>query len=345
MHTPRQKDLRPLFRGGFTLIELLVVIGLMLVLAALAVLIIPSISTDQQATTAASQLQAWLNIAKERAARDRAPRGVRLLPGTANPVFVTDLVFLVQADDYYLGTAQLAYPNPASGTKRTIYSRATLTNNAAANTGTVTFNMYDPATLQSNQVAMPRTLTGGQNNVNLYPVQPGDHIIFDGGSTVYQILTVTGPTGPARGGTLTTTPAFPATLVGAGGYNTENYRIIRQPRPDGDEPMQLPVNIIIDVSAKNLGYDLPAIANTTGIDIMFAPDGRVIGPLAGYDKIILWVRDSTVDLDQNDPTLVVIYPRTGLIAAQPVDLSNYNSVTKLNPTPYTFTKTGVRSSE
>jgi hypothetical protein len=78
---------------------------------------------------------------------------------------------------------------------------------------------------------------------------------------------------------------------------------------------------------------------------LFTPDGRVTGPLAGYDKIILWVRDKTVPGDQHDPTLVVVYPRTALIAAHPVDLSNFNAVSGLNSSPYTFTKTGVRSSE
>ena len=40
----------------------------------------------------------------------------------------------------------------------------------------------------------------------------------------------------------------------------------------------------------------------------------------------------------NDPTLVCIYPRTGLIAAHPVDIAN------LGTNPYTFTVSGRRSS-
>jgi prepilin-type N-terminal cleavage/methylation domain-containing protein len=356
MHTTLRKP-----RAGFTLVELLVVITLMLVLAGLAVLIIPSITSGQQATNGAAQLQQWLEIAKQRAARDRRPRGLRLLPGSSNPAFVTDLVFLVEADDYYLGAVSVTDaqhapppPNPASGGgygqfKKIVYSRATLSNNAAGQ-GIVTFDMFDPLTGAVNPAAtpIPRTLTAGlpPASANQYPVQPGDHIVFDNGSTVYQIAAVTPPAGAIRGGTLTLTTAFPVTLLPAANstYKTLEYRIIRQPRPDGDEPLQLPANIIVDVSAQGLGYDLPVMANP-GLDVMFSPDGRVMGPLAGYDKIIFWVRDQTVPGDQNDPTLVVVYPRTGLIAAHPVDLTNYNSVTGKNTTPYTFTKSGLRSSE
>jgi prepilin-type N-terminal cleavage/methylation domain-containing protein len=323
-------------RRGFTLIELLVVTTLMLVLAGLAVLIIPRVSSDQQATRGAGQLQQWIEGAKQRAARDRAPRGIRLLPGTGpnGPAFVTDLVFLVQADDYYLGSISETL-GIAPAYKKTIYSRASLSNNGT--NGIVKFDMFDPNTNGVSGKAMPRTLITGQ------AVQIGDHIVFDNGSTVYLITGVSGPAAGAPGGVLTTSVPFPATMVN---YTTMEYRIIRQPRPDGDEPLQLPNNVVIDCTAKNLvpNYDLPALSNP-GIDIMFAPDGRVMGPLAGSDKIIFWVRDQTVAGNQADPTLVVVYPRTGLIAAHPVDLTNYNSVTGTNPTPYSFTKSGVRSSQ
>ena len=98
----------------------------------------------------------------------------------------------------------------------------------------------------------------------------------------------------------------------------------------------------IAMAPRGLGYDLPAPT----LDIMFSPDGRVIGPLAAYDKIILWVRDMTVPgapgdpaPPQNDPALVCIYPRTGLMQACRVDTY------LVNTSPYTFTTTGRRSSQ
>jgi prepilin-type N-terminal cleavage/methylation domain-containing protein len=342
-------------RSGFTLVELLVVITIILVLAALVVFIIPNVNDNLQATNAAAQLQQWLEVAKQRAARDRSLRGLRLLPGSGTTTQVTDLVYLVQADDYYLGFKQVNDPLAAAANppvKKTIYSRATLNNVAGA--GVVTFDMFDPETGIANPPQAPtppRTVAKAGQAAALNPVQVGDHIVFDGGGPVYQIAAVTAPAGAITGGTLTLATAFPPTV--AAGYTTMEYRIIRQPRPDGDEQLQMPQNVIIDVSGKGTqnGVSFPTLApydltmTATGIDIMFTPDGRVTGTLAGMDKIILWVRDKTVAGDQGDPTLVVVYPRTGLIAAQPVDLSNYNSVTLTNSTPYTFTKTGVRSSE
>jgi prepilin-type N-terminal cleavage/methylation domain-containing protein len=323
-------------RHGFTLVELMVVIALMLVLASLAVLFIPRVNSEQQATRAAGQLQQWFEMAKQRAARDRAPRGVRLLAGSANPTFVTDLVFLVQADDYYLGSVGVA---PA-----TILSRATISTSTK-----VSFDMVVQRTGAVSATTPPRTLTGGQANASLYPVQPGDHIVFDGGGPVYQIVNVGPSAGALGGGTLTTTPPFPATMLG---HTTTQYVIIRQPRPDGDEGLQMPSNVVIDCKPKGIQggiYDLqPTLsAAVPHYDIMFAPDGRVIGTFANQEILIFWVRDVTLDGNQGDPTLVVIYPRTGLIAAHPVDLSNYNGATNppTYPNPYTFTKTGIRSSQ
>jgi hypothetical protein len=316
----------------------MVVVGLMLVLASLAVLLIPRVNSEQQATRAAAQLQQWFEMAKQRAARDRAPRGVRLLAGNAaNPTFVTDLVFLVQADDYYLGSVVGTDPTT------TLLSRATL-----GAGGKVSFDMVVQKSGTVSATAPPRTLTGGQTNASLYPVQPGDRIVFDGGSTVYEIAAVS-PLG-APGGSLTTTVPFPALV----GYTTTQYLIIRQPRPDGDEPLQMPNNVVIDCTAKGIQggiYDLlpklsstvPQPANTVPhYDIMFAPDGRVIGTFANQEILIFWVRDVTLAGDQGDPTLVVIYPRTGSVAAQPVDLTGYNGTF---PNPYTFAKTGIRSSQ
>src|SRR5436309_2213860 len=102
--TPASVPSRP--RAGFTLVELLVAIGLLLILMTLAVLIIPSINNAQQSTQAGTQLQQWLEIAKQSAMRDRAPRGIRLLRGQGglNPQQVTDLEFLEQPPDLYLGS-------------------------------------------------------------------------------------------------------------------------------------------------------------------------------------------------------------------------------------------------
>jgi prepilin-type N-terminal cleavage/methylation domain-containing protein len=294
---------------GYTLVELLVVMALMLVLTALAVLIVPRINDEQRATKAATQLQQWIEIAKQRAVRDRAPRGVRLLAGKTAVLQVTDIVYLEQPDDYHLGaTDDSAVTHAAQKLK--IQSTAT----ASAGASIVNFSNTN------------RLLTGGLTDPTLYPVQPGDYIELGTTGKVFKINSVN------SGTQLTLTQSVPAAVT------TKDYRIIRAPRPTGDDTLEMANNVIIDVQPRGLGYDLPDI-NKGPIDIMFAPDGRVIGNLASYDKIILWVRDVTFADGQGDPTLICIYPRTGLIAAHPVDVPNISS------SPYTFTNTGRRSSE
>src|SRR5947209_1316409 len=115
-------------RGGFTLVELLVVMGLLVVLASLAVMILPSISSDNRTSQGATQLQQWLEIAKQRAMRDKAPRGLRFLPGTVNPRYVTDLEYVEQPPDFYLGSYPIPLPKtaPTGPRKTTYYSRATV---------------------------------------------------------------------------------------------------------------------------------------------------------------------------------------------------------------------------
>lgn len=65
-------------RRGFTLIELIVVVTLMLFLAGLAALFIPSATSSAREANAAVLVQGWLNMAKQKALRDQAPRGLRL---------------------------------------------------------------------------------------------------------------------------------------------------------------------------------------------------------------------------------------------------------------------------
>jgi prepilin-type N-terminal cleavage/methylation domain-containing protein len=74
-------------RRGLTLIELLVVITIAVALFAITAALAPHFSERQRATRGASQLQGWLLIAKQRALRDNAPRGIRLPALTNAPAY------------------------------------------------------------------------------------------------------------------------------------------------------------------------------------------------------------------------------------------------------------------
>ena len=67
-------------RPAFTIIELLVAMALAITLLGLAVAVSQSSAFDSYKTVgAADRVSQWMLVAKNRALRDRAPRGVRLI--------------------------------------------------------------------------------------------------------------------------------------------------------------------------------------------------------------------------------------------------------------------------
>ena len=94
------------------------------------------------------------------------------------------------------------------------------------------------------------------------------------------------------------------------------YRIIRKPRVLAGEPSAL----LSKGAAVDTSMSVP-IVRTDNLDIIFNPDGSVIGPASPSGKIVLWVRDVTEDGLVDDQTLITIYVRSGLIAAHPADTS------------------------
>jgi prepilin-type N-terminal cleavage/methylation domain-containing protein len=78
-------------RFGFTLVELLVVMSLIAILATIAIAFFPNAASAAREARAAQALQSWLNIAKQRALRDGAPRGVRLW--VKNPAWVNTITY------------------------------------------------------------------------------------------------------------------------------------------------------------------------------------------------------------------------------------------------------------
>ena len=79
-------------RDAFTLIELLVVIGIILLIAALGVTMLPRFQQDQKVQRGSDQLQQYLLIAKQCAKRDLLATGIRLymapaISSTRSPTF------------------------------------------------------------------------------------------------------------------------------------------------------------------------------------------------------------------------------------------------------------------
>ena len=84
-------------RTGFTLVELLAVMGIIIVLASIAAMVVPAAVSQDRTTDGAALTRQYLMIAKNRAARDGQPRGLRLIVTadstvpTKSPLWVTDV--------------------------------------------------------------------------------------------------------------------------------------------------------------------------------------------------------------------------------------------------------------
>jgi prepilin-type N-terminal cleavage/methylation domain-containing protein len=278
-------------RRAFTLVELLVVMFIIVLLAAIAVLIVPGAVNSQRASQGGAMLQGWIMTAQQRAVLDRAPRGVRLYPDPNNPNYLIRAQYIERPDDFTGGQIS------GSGQQ-------------------VVFSGVD--------------LTGGNTDPTLYPVQPGDYLEVQGGGAVHQIKAVS-----ATAVTLVSPLPVPITVP------TANYRIERAPRLSGDDPETLPTDIAVDISTnQQFGNPLPMTRNPDGsvsYDILFSPKGEVVYPNTGQPQIILWVHDVTQATPfVADPSLIVIFPRSGRIGAYPVNPDpNYTSGNGLSY-PYAF---------
>jgi prepilin-type N-terminal cleavage/methylation domain-containing protein len=83
-------------RPGYTLVELMVVIAILVALAGLTLMLVPS-AADRRAERGVTSVIGWLNIARQRAFRDQTPSGVRLYRDTDNKC--RTVAYIMQPED------------------------------------------------------------------------------------------------------------------------------------------------------------------------------------------------------------------------------------------------------
>ena len=293
----------PGFRhSGFTLIEMLVAIGILVVLATLAVAVVPKVQERAKASRGGDQLHGWYLEAKQMSVRDRALRGVRLLIDP-NTMLATSALYIQQPDSLTGGQCAVDTTNPA---------------------------VLNHAVFQPFQGQPALDVTGGQGGITaLYPIQPGDYLQIQGGPAhLIQSVDV------LNNGVFTVTPIWGTTTTTPQGTAppgpTTNYTIIRIPRPIIGEPvLYFPDNVAVDFTTNTPTsmHSIPdwtaATITPTGLsfDILFTPSGTLTGSIGeSFNKVILWVRDYTQDPDQpGEQPLIVIFSRTGRTGGFPVN--------------------------
>jgi type II secretory pathway pseudopilin PulG len=324
MPTPRSVSRQP----AFTLVELLVVISIMILLAVLGYMLVPSMFSNYQRVGSVDQVSQWLLTARQRAKRDGRPTGLRLLPASdsdGNVVVNSDGTVFVRQVQY------VQQPEPLVGGRLT---KDGLSGGMCVDLaeGVVTFRNVD--------------FVGGGSTADEYLVQPGDYLELRGGGNVHRIASVTRDQLFLSDATLDDPEFTPTT----------NYRIYRQPRPLlGEKVLDLPGDMVIDLglpasidraTGNPLSFqtDRPTRSvnvpeRLTGggtsppklvLEVVFSRRGAVLSQRKG--KVILWLRDATATaISPRTDVLVTIPVGTGFIAACDV---------APGPNPYLYTENG-----
>jgi type II secretory pathway pseudopilin PulG len=319
-----------------TLVELLTAMGIIVLLAAIAVPTIGTILRGDRLRGASSTVQGMLTSARERAALDGQARGVRLIPDESNPELCRRLI--------YIRAASPLAPGAGTGGGAIVTSFTSTDRGTAPffDTVEIDFDAAFEAELRESQARRRITLARyGQVDVE---VVRGE--IRLGSSGPYRSFSyfVNGPlrakrTGPDRlllildeplALPIGPTALFSAGSLAASGLSVE---IARPPVPlEGADPVVLPTGIVIDLgqippagAAGDLRTIDPAAQRLTRLtprlstiisrpgqpmdyafEVMFGPERNVIGSTAVDERVILWLRDEAgVLAEANTGTLGV----------------------------------------
>ncbi len=343
-------------RAGFTLIELLVVIGLILVLVGITVSISYSGLIDGYKTVGAGdRASGWLLIAKSKATREGAPRGVRFIIGPNN---------LIKEAQY------IEVPDPF--VPRVIDANAKLyfvDDKRVSPDLKRIFVVGNPALLSAldplNQNVVPDDTLSLPEFGTLHRISGfAAALTVVNGLQAREVYVSQSNLLPDLGAAATTIPGPPADAT----FSTSNFAFIRKARPMLGEPLlQLTGDNAIDAALTGGPAYAPIMSlanvNTSEgvgnffIDVLFAPNGEVLNTTFG--KTILWVRNTSTNpaftrADNRagyeaagQMSLVVIYTKTGAISTQPVQLPQGGPgavFTFVGPdSPYQFANDGINT--
>lgn len=299
-------------RRAFTLIEMLIVMGILVLLLAMTVAAVRFTRDADRITGAASQVQSFINGARDRAINFRSPIGVRMFLDPTNPRAVTSMAYIDPAGMENEGTIRLFRWDPG------------LDGSTDARTNSLDIN-EDGITVD------PEDLLPGDNPAKVWMVV-GDGVrwwelkrrglLFDGmriripsgvngnwypvntrlidtsvAPTRYQALILTIPYRDPGD-----TPVGQSLAFKSGGPETYELQLAPQMLPV--EPSILPENVVIDLDASKIPDAWrPTPSGAVGavgsgnamysqyIDLVYSPRGGLLGEAAAGGVIHFYVCD------------------------------------------------------
>ncbi|MGL4422491.1 MAG: pilus assembly FimT family protein [Gemmataceae bacterium] len=365
--------LKPPRRSGFTLVELLVAMALAIVILSLAVVVSNSAMFESyKVVGAGDRLSQWMITAKNRALRDKAPRGIRLSTDERGRLSVVQYIEVPETKLYAPPAAQNPDPSNMIGF-HLVYYRTDTEPTVPDNKKFVYISFPNNAA----GIAMRDEFvsTSGAGDVVQVPEKNWMLRLTSAATAVASANTAgnIGPTTLAAGSPLARLNVETTHLPNLGAaYSKQNatnhtptfsyfsdpnllpttngkpasFSVTPAPRPLlGEPPMALPDTMVVDVAA-SLNYSS---------DILFSPSGEVVGATTGLT--VLALRDitklpnptgnllqSTSDFNKaGEVILIAVYSRTGAIATQPVNPPPASPDPAPSHDPYRFAKDGVNS--
>jgi type II secretory pathway component PulJ len=325
--------------GGFTLVELLVAVALAIVVLSLAIYVVNSAAFDSyKVVGAGDKLSQHLVQAKNRALRDKAPRGIRLFVTNQYPEGVAVTGLNVAREYAFIEQPQSWFPSEPASRLQLVYFDWSSTNNQF-----------------TSRKAYLTLSTNDQNSFQAAGIKSGDAVYIP--DLARSFLLTADPVANPAGQEVPTGASYelpvaglpdqlgaantPTTQPNTATWQTTAFSIIRQPQVLLGEPtMLLPNGMVVDIQDSST---TPATKVSTGvsgtsgnfIDILFAPGGEVLPTPGLTDQgfIGLVLRDmnklpETIDLVNAAPqfefdkagemVIVAVYVKTGAIATHPV---------------------------
>ncbi len=274
-------------RSGMTLIELLVVIGIVALLAGMAITFLPALSSTNRGAQGASQLQGWLQTAKVMAARDRKPRGLRIIPD-ASGLVATRCQFVLAPEVFAMG--QVYTPDPSNLSLVAFQF-------APTSTPVLTSEVQIDDILEVYGGGAPHRITGvSTSTISLAPTSPLPYAIPQSG------------------------------LTSGGSPNYKITRMPRiADEQELELPKNIVINLRTnDASITNRPLPRNFVNGQQVFDITFGPRGDLQEFVGGaYLYVHEW--DPTKPLDacmrNGSPTIVTVNAQTGRIASYPADIT------------------------
>lgn len=313
-------------RRGLTLIELLVVMAIIGLLGGIVALVAPKFGQTSRVADGSRQLTSWLALARQRAQKDRAPRGIRFVGTLPTSVsrqqdFYSTFAYVEQPEDITVTVGEIQ-PGPVAqlpARRNAFLSAAFNALQFGISDATGRYSAAQKLKFQSYRTALNPGVPANANNWTYLLWFPGrnlavsgtlERVIQDGdivqfGSARYSVVyePIIDPVGSGSFVILNRPRDEFRSNANELGTPLPPARVTRTPRPIAGEPnLTLPREVAVDIlwtnkaAGQTFTRSLPApdAADPPGAqfyDIMFAPSGEVVGTAGSGGRIVFWVRD------------------------------------------------------